>query len=514
MPTISEELERRRQREQALQGGTFDLSGGNLAQGSGTTGEGPGAASAQLIEGILQEAGADSQQRQLAAAGVSPAALAGNATTAPGIKAAAEKTFSEKSFKEMTGKEKTASILQVLGQALAVYASNDPGAAVQNQIQNLLQERQLMSSRRAKAKERREERAYAQDQFASATQAQRDRDKLLGAQRSNEAKKQRAFDLKRDMNNFLRETGFRHDEAQAEREFDRETQQSFRAEDKADRRQAKISELTFNLATNLASLGENSEGQVDPLSRARRVAAAVVDDDLDSLSSGDKAAVEFMLKKSTAESPQDERVALIDAAAGLVGKKQPVPQTEQLFGADGRPQLDESGQPIYQVVRDPATGRIVPKMDALGNVVQVPMSMEEALAFVSTGMEEHEFFQTRTPDQQQVELAEQNQSIVVNPADIKPEHLLDSGGKIGLISAVVGDAATGEEKRERFELFEEEMKARGYGEFSPEVRKVLESVFNREDKTLEFMQSRSGREVAPDYDEQEEKRKQRMRQFK
>jgi hypothetical protein len=185
----------------------------------------------------------------------------------------------------------------------------------------------------------------------------------------------------------------------------------------------------------------------------------------------------------TATNPEEQRLALIDAAARLVGKPQPVPKTEQVFSANGQPELGPDGNPVYRIVRDPATGRVVPQMDALGNVVEVPMAYDEALMFVSTGLEEHEFFQTRTVPKEEVELATRMSSVVVDPAQIRPEHLVSTGGKLGLIDVVAGDAATAEERRERFELFEEEMKARGFDGFSPDVRNALEVHFKERETT-------------------------------
>jgi hypothetical protein len=475
-------------------GSSSFLTGGALApqDGGAFSAQGPGAASAGVIEGLLADAGAAqdaSVKREAEKA--SPVSLSGNAATSPALAEATEGTGLEgpTKFKDLSKGGKFAAILKVLGEALAVSASNDPGAAVAAQLSRLSQERELLNARRSRATERRAENKFARDQFTTEVQSQVDRDNRLARQRAEERVATQQFDLSRDLDNFMRESGFRREEAEATREFQRAERSSLRASEQGERRQQRISELTLQLSSNLVSAGSNAEGQRDPLSRSRRVAEAIIDDNLESLSDADNAAVEFMLRKHTAESPGEQQSALIQAASRLIGKPQPVPETRQLFNPNGTPVLDENNQPQFEIVRDPATGAVVPKVDALGNVVEVPMSKEEALSFVAFGMEEREFFEGREPDPQEVARAEQAQSIVVDPAQIQPEHLLDSEGRVGLINAIAGHAATGEERRELLEQFEEEMKARGFGSFSPAVKKVLEAHFKERDDTSRLVGS-------------------------
>jgi len=438
--------------------------------------DGPGEASSLIIEEILRKAGANSVDAASEVQRAVPEVLQNNPATEEVLQeGAAMSGAGNVRFKDLSGREKLGFVLRALGSALAVAASNDPGAALIRQIEQMNTQKQILEARRQRARERKEDREFAREQFSNEVAAQRALEAERAERRAKELREQREFDLKRDMQKFLREVGFRRAETAADREFQRQQSQSLRAEQRQDKRRAEIAELTLKLAPQLVSVGEDETGVSNPLGRAQRIATAIVDGNVDSLDDFDAAAFEFAVRKNQAVSEEEQRAALINAATRLVGKPQPVPLTQPRVDAEGSPVLDENGNPVFDVVRDPATGRVVPKTDALGNVLTVPLSMEEALTIVANGLEQHEFFKNRQLDPEAVAVAERASSLVVDPAKIKPEHLLDSGGNIGLLRAIIGDIENTppEEQEDLINQFEEEMQARGFGKFSPEVRKAI-----------------------------------------
>ena len=480
-----EEL-RRQLSESALTGNTAPvLSGGNLAL-PGISAQGPGASATGVLEGFVSDQLSIQAQKKSALEASAPTSLAGNpATDGPIQEAQTGIGPSQQKFGDLTRREKLNTVLNILGQALAVASSNDPGAALASQIAGIQQQRELVNARQLRAEERRADRDFGREQFASETQTRAAaQDRSIQAQALERART-REFDLQRDLEKFVRETGFQEEKIARAQKFQSETRQGIRAEELAERRQSQIQDLTIRLAPKLATLGETENGNIDPLSRARRVATAFLDGTTKNLGDADKASLEFVLRKDGATTPADQRSALIEAASRLVGKMQPVPDTELSIMPNGEPELDEQGNEVHRLKVDPVTGKPVPKMDPLGQIVKVPMTFDEAMSFVALGMEENEFFTTRTADPGAIKVAEQAGAVVVDPSKIEPQHLLDSGGRLGLISVIGQGAGTGEELLERMDLFEESMIGRGFSGFTEEVKKQLKAAAVKKDRDFE-----------------------------
>jgi len=471
------------QRTQALQGGAFALGDNPLQPASGA-GQGPGEASAALIEGLLASAGANNAAATQAGVEQAVPAIANSPAIAAVQEAIPAEAPTAQRFGDLSGREKTAKILTILGNALAVGASNDPGRALQNQIAQIAQRNEIAASRTAASRERREERNFSREQFANEVQAQTARDTIQANRREREIKEGRVFDFDAEMQRFFTETGVRREIANEEREANRQERGAIRASEVAERRNARIVDNTMRLASEIGSLGTNAEGRKDPLGRARRIATAIEDGTIEQLSDFDRASFELTLRQRNV-SPGEQREALIAAATRLVGKPQPVPDTVARTLADGSPALDENNQPIFDVRRDPATGRVVPKMDALGNVVEVPMSFEEAMTSVAFSTEENEFFENRTPDPAAVQAAEQRQGLIINPSDIKPEFLFDDGKNKGIISLLTEGTDVPEEQIERIEMFLDDMKGRGFGDLPPATKEAIDTFFSEKAKSVE-----------------------------
>lgn len=370
-----------------------------------------------------------------------------------------------KRFKEMSGREKTSAILTVLGNALAVAGSNDPGAAVQRQLGQIMETRDRLAAQRERNTNEAESREFRREQLESASEAEERQSRIEHERQRQLAGEQRDFVLERDWEQFLRESQFdliKTDISRAEREADRSLQRELSDNQIAERRrvaEANTSKfLIENFGADILSFGANEEGTTDQMARPRRLSRCA--EDLSQCSVSDQAILHNAVMKRQGV---DERLALQAAAMRLAGTKRTIPEVDPATG---------------EKILDPTTGQPKVKMTPMGEPVLVPMSYEEAAAQVGLQLEDTEFSRERSVEPAVADEVSERQSYLsqLNPADVRPEHLAPENGQPGILSYLqsVSGATTANELAEEIRRYESAQISRGGAPFTKETRAKLE----------------------------------------